>query len=357
MILASTQNNTGAKTFNSGTLILAGSTSGTTILNAAGTAGSTTVTLPALTGTVALLENTQVFTGAKTFGTGAFAVTSTATFSASASAAASVTINPAAAWSLTNPQLLISSNASGIQWMSFGVGDRNTPAFTTRSVGTKIVLYATVAAGNADHAIGVASAVTWISAPTATGHRTSIYGGTSELASFRNNGIYAEMPGSSTQGQVTIGTNAGSTYSYLDFGGGTNVRGVPASTRSVGTRINMFAGTTGGDDHSIGVASGETWIKTNDSGGVVGFYGGITRVATIGTTFINLQSSTGEYRVNGTKVVAARVTGWGAPTGTISRAAFTTTASANYVQAELTATIQALKAVITDLQTHGLIGA
>jgi hypothetical protein len=352
MILASTQTNTGAKTFNSGTLILAGSTSGTTILNAAATAGSTTVTLPALTGTVALLENAQTFTGAKTFGTGAFAVTSTATFSASASAAASVTINPAANWSLTNPQLLISSNASGIQWMSFGAGDRNPPAFTTRSVGTKIVLYATVTAGNADHAIGVASSVTWISAPTATGHRTSIYGGTSELASFRNSGIYVEMPGSSTQGQVTIGTNTASTYSYIDFGGGTNVRGVPAATRSVGTRINMLAGSSGTDDHSIGVAANETWIKTNNAtGGTISFYGGITKLVDItatagGAPVINLNAATGEYRVNGTKVVAARITGYGTPTNGNRTLSFAAVSSAEQVLAQL----------VADLRTHGLIG-
>jgi len=355
MILASTQTNTGAKTFNSGTLILAGSTSGTTILNAAATAGSTTVTLPALTGTVALLENAQTFTGAKTFGTGAFAVTSAATFSASASAAASVTINPAANWSLTNPQLLISSNASGIQWMSFGVGDRNTPAFTTRSSGTKIVLYATVTAGNADHAIGVANSVTWISAPTATGHRTSIYGGTSELASFRNSGIYAELAGSSTQGQVTIGTNTASTYAYLDFGGGTNVRGVPAATRSVGTRINMFAGSGGTDDHSIGVAANETWIKTNNAvGGTISFYGGITKLVDITATagsapVINLNAATGEYRVNGVKVVQQRGPTYGAPTATLLRNALTNSSTTTDV-------LQTLAALITDLRTHGLIG-
>lgn len=53
MVLASTQTNTGAKTFNSATLILAGSTSGTTQLNTAAIAGTgSIVTLP--TGTVTL---------------------------------------------------------------------------------------------------------------------------------------------------------------------------------------------------------------------------------------------------------------------------------------------------------------
>jgi len=60
MILASVQTVTGAKTFGTiggavGKFILAGSTSGSTILNAAAIAGTTTVTLQGITGTVALL--------------------------------------------------------------------------------------------------------------------------------------------------------------------------------------------------------------------------------------------------------------------------------------------------------------
>jgi hypothetical protein len=59
MVLASVQTVTGAKTFGTiggavGKLILAGSTSGSSILNAAAIAGSTTITLPGTTGTLAL---------------------------------------------------------------------------------------------------------------------------------------------------------------------------------------------------------------------------------------------------------------------------------------------------------------
>lgn len=60
MLLATEQTVTAKKTFNSGTLELAGATSGATVLNAASVAGSTTVTLPALTGTVVLDTTSSV---------------------------------------------------------------------------------------------------------------------------------------------------------------------------------------------------------------------------------------------------------------------------------------------------------
>ena len=62
MVLASVQTVTGAKTFGTiggdvGKFILAGSTSGSIILNATAIAGSTTIILPAVNGTISLLEN------------------------------------------------------------------------------------------------------------------------------------------------------------------------------------------------------------------------------------------------------------------------------------------------------------
>ena len=83
------------------------------------------------------------------------------------------------------------------------------------------------------------------------------------------------------------------------------------------------------------------------------------------------------YKVNAVQIVAARVTGWVADTGTAKRTATasytpgaTLTYSAAYVQAEQTATAtrlvaveaalrdatQEIKALKDDLITHGLIG-
>jgi hypothetical protein len=62
-------------------------------------------------------------------------------------------------------------------------------------------------------------------------------------------------------------------------------------------------------------------------------------------------NSAGVYRVSGTQVVRARVTGWAAATGTATR---TTFATSTVTTAQLA---ERVKALIDDLTTHGLIGA
>ena len=75
----------------------------------------------------------------------------------------------------------------------------------------------------------------------------------------------------------------------------------------------------------------------------------------------------GVYKVGANQVLGARATGWGAASGTLSRAAYAAyagqTVSAGYVQAEAQATDTALRlvartlaALITDITAHGMIG-
>jgi len=59
----------------------------------------------------------------------------------------------------------------------------------------------------------------------------------------------------------------------------------------------------------------------------------------------------GAYKVDGVKVAGNRVTGWGTPTGTASRAAFD---SGGITVSQLA---QRVKALIDDLRGHGLIGS
>lgn len=386
MILASTQTNTGAKTFNDTTLLLrnSGNTFSTTL--SAGASGSNrTITFPDATGTVPLLglaqsfTATQTFTGGVTINTTALSVSSAATFSASAASAASVTINPGANSSVVNPQLLISGNTA--QWMSFGAGAFAAPANigaggATRSVGTKINLYSAPNATSLDIALGAESGAMWLSTGSSASTPISIKfyvqsstnNAVASIGQFENSAsCYGlNIPVNGTAGIASLlFSNTAATHQYIRFG--TGGFGDPSliSSRSLGTRIILSQpGASNLYDAAIGAS-----INTN-----VGFWfsntgnysfwsnnlvGGTTNnvLNLSGTGVLNLPLTTGRLQINGTQVVGQRIGAWGAPTGTISRAAFTTTASANYVQAELTATIQALKAVITDLQTHGLIGA
>ncbi len=64
----------------------------------------------------------------------------------------------------------------------------------------------------------------------------------------------------------------------------------------------------------------------------------------------NANLSSGKVlKVNGTQVLTARQTGWAATTGTLLRT--------DFGDASLSDTSQALRALITDLKTHGVIGA
>lgn len=68
------------------------------------------------------------------------------------------------------------------------------------------------------------------------------------------------------------------------------------------------------------------------------------------TGAVNLAQATGALSINGTQVVTARRTGWGAPTGSATRTAFDTTTVTTTQLAER------VKALVDDLRTHGLIG-
>jgi hypothetical protein len=68
--LAAVQTITGAWSYNDGKLILKGATSGTSTLKAAAVAGTTTITLPSITDTLAGLASVQTITGAWSFNDG-----------------------------------------------------------------------------------------------------------------------------------------------------------------------------------------------------------------------------------------------------------------------------------------------
>jgi hypothetical protein len=270
MILASAQTNTGAKTFLSGTLILQGSSSGTTTLNASATAAGT-VTLPALTGTVALLEQTQTFTGAKTFdGTGG-----TITFSRIASAGSAITISGQG--TQITPQVVFSGNT--INWISFGGNGLEAPTHTgaagaSRSAGTKIAIRPVNGASSLDNAIGMENAGMWLSG--FSGIRfypdsSTTAAGQWKYAAGSVRGIELNAPSETsniTTPQLLI---SGSNAQWMSLTGAGAAPAVSQS-RSVGTKIVLRLNTGTLIDGAIGFdnASGP-WICSN---GNIDFYAG-----------------------------------------------------------------------------------
>jgi len=124
-------------------------TSGTiTLQPVTGALGTVTVSLPATTTTLAGLAVTQTFTLGNTF-------------SLSGATGSAITISGAG--NTTNAGLIFSGSTN--QWINMGSNGVAAPAFTTRSVGTKLVLFPLVAGATVDYAFGINTNVLWASVP------------------------------------------------------------------------------------------------------------------------------------------------------------------------------------------------
>jgi hypothetical protein len=91
----------------------------------------------------------------------------------------------------TSPQIYLNSSTSNwINWANVGVGP---PTFTTRSAGTKLVLYTSISATAGDYAFGIDSSTLWSSVPT-TGQVFKWYAGTTTAATLTGTGDF-QLPG------------------------------------------------------------------------------------------------------------------------------------------------------------------
>jgi hypothetical protein len=292
MILASTQTNTGAKTFNSGTLILAGSTSGTTVLNSGAAAGSSVLTLPIAVSTLAALGVVQNWSQAQTFQAGV-ALSTGGTFTTAAAVAStfsgSVTMN--AAGSTTVAQLTFSGTTNN--WISFGQTGANNPTTPTvgalRSTGTKVVLFGNPPATYLDAALGVSGEATggvlWLSSANSIKFFASNVASVEALniqytATVRGIHLSAASIATNTIPQLLVGPtgfSAGGQYIGWPTSGQSS-SGAPllGSTRSAGSKLVFGSNiTTSLLDVAIGyggeVTGGSLWLS---SAGAIRFYTG-----------------------------------------------------------------------------------
>lgn len=120
------------------------------------------------------------------------------------------------------PEILFSNATSNwIQWPAVGSA---VPTFTTRSVGTRLVLYPNLDGSHADFAIGINPGVLWFGVPT-TSESFTWYGGTSVAATLTGTGSLQLVGGISVGTTVTTtgiltppGLGAGTTQNYAPTG-------------------------------------------------------------------------------------------------------------------------------------------
>lgn len=99
------------------------------------------------------------------------------------------TTNPSETFELGGFDATLYMNSNTSNNILFNTQGVAAPAFTTRSLGTKLIFYPQVTATTVDYAMGIASGTLWSSVPEATaihGHRW--YGGITELMRLRGDG-------------------------------------------------------------------------------------------------------------------------------------------------------------------------
>ncbi len=278
MLLGTAQEITGAKTFDASTLVLKGSSSGTSTLNAAAVAGTTTFTLPGSSGTLALLSDIPSLTGylTSTSAASTYLALSGGTLTGGLVANAGLTLGGninAAAWGLTGVKLkggtstltdtsssgtvtsaatnslggntIAASNATTITdyfslYLALPVAGSNVTLTNRWSLGLEGALKATAATltGGALTLNGATSGASVLSAPAVAGSATiTLPGVTSTLATLGANTFTALQ--TITQASANAGIIASTGYSLtgsdatpmINLAGTWNTSGTPSAIK------------------------------------------------------------------------------------------------------------------------------
>lgn len=181
------------------------------------------------------------------------------------------------------------NGASGNR-IDFSTAGVAVPAFTTRSAGTKIVLYPDLSGSQVDYALGIEASGFWSSVPV-SGARFKWYAGTTNIAVLEGNGNFT----------LTQTTNATSTITgVLQVRGGAGIGG------------NLYVGGTI-NGNLTGNVTGIATTATNIAGGAAG---SIPIQSAAGTTaFIPIGAADYVLQSNGTTAIWVSTSTWGSGGG------------------------------------------
>ena len=113
-----------------------------------------------------------------------------------ASTVRATTVTTTGTGSATDGSGQVYLNGATSNRIDFNTNGTGAPAFTTRSAGTKLVLYPSLSGSVADYAIGIASATMWSSVPeNNSSFKFKWYGATTEVASLDGAGAFTAVGG------------------------------------------------------------------------------------------------------------------------------------------------------------------
>jgi hypothetical protein len=300
------------------------------------------------------LQFTTSLIGRNASGTNVFTLGNTGNASFSGTLA-STTLTLNGNGSTTAAQLTI--NGATNNWINFGTNGVAAPAFTTRSLGTKVVYYTGLGASSADYAAGIEGSTLWHSVPT-TSQQFNWYGGTTVAATLTGVGNFSAtgtVTGTQLISNIATGTAPLSVTStttvtnlranYVTFGmfdnndDFMNFR-VMRNNNTVSNRDGMYIGygnANSGDTKLYGGGNTSTPVT-------IGNGGTLTASSTVtGTRLIsNIATGTAPLSVTSTtectNLNAALLNGFASATGNTLNAIVRRDGSGNFTAGTITAT-------------------
>jgi hypothetical protein len=202
---------------------------------------------------------------------------------------------------------LTNATSNIVAWNTSGLG---APAFTTRSAGTKLVLYPEVGAAAVDWALGMEGGAMWQSVAH-SGGQFKWYAATTNVASLNGLGDFAIAKGYTGQNIGLTGGNAAAGYA-VEAGKGSSINGAARIYGTVDGSYFMFSA----DEHTyIRGGKAVSAVLIGDSTNTGGVYLGSTSNHTIvqGSLFVNANATLGDssadsHTINGELTVVDEAT-------------------------------------------------